>query len=1291
MARRRTRSDIPTVPKLSEEILKDPENLGNYITTCIEATEWFGMPPKTGDSQGSPHCIDAIISAAERGTDSPVIITSYSGKEKAVLSAIAQRDEFVTSLSRALYHLYARNPKIDHEKITCAGTGRAKNISCMSKVIDVWGRLQPARVVKDQITQSMNAILASTRCLHSTTAMTCMSKVAREIDDPEFIARLLIVSDVDLTKDCGLSETEGTPCIQQVYESKSKSIQQAFDYIIEAPEVRELLKYPIFMSPLHAVPIVGYQYLIEGLQMGDTPQRVANYFKPRTGLMRLRFIDEDPYRTGEVFTNPLDYIMRVYATEDPEYEKLLGISKSDRSKVLDVAFTSPEISESVAKPVCRAAGDMVPCIDAIISSEVAPGTIGYETMKHAAFSSIDLAAARCFSPAGLISCFEKALTHKGNFKYVKDAISSGSTNLRDTQCGDTTCLDMVISGISRANLAAQLGKSLHEVSTKTPKEKKREDELAGRWFWEGKQYMDRAEAYERASQYAYSNAGPMSGMDEKERTELMNVAIRANAPELSQSSCRTLGMDGSIGGKAAAEFAAEWASKTVTEATFAQRMEIIERSLAQSGNVSCMQRVFQIIDIDPDSISNSTFEGVLFNPSVNLYTGGCYDYIADRPSTCMQAAISAAKKYGLNQWRMSKMASARASGESKQIRMFFETIPSTDTDKKTADVYLDKIISSIELSELVKPRCVGAEGSTTTCLSSVLEAKYEPDLPDDVRFKIISSTKAFRELKDQVVRIGGIDHLFKNLVCKDTREGVRGLNNILYRMKQQGRTLGPGDEGPGQEGYAVKYYGECHGCADTGTFESRRCFDDICFNGLVADDFRETMAEYYRDGTLYSNGGRDSLGISGVYKVKDPGQDKELAAAYIKTVRAIERKVSAFLSDPGKIPALRTKYKGGKNVVIRFMGFEYPNNPKELFEKPIAAKFAYVSEDADTNGAILGDTKLAMSEITKRPKEVGKLISTNADLAGEIHKVVTAKPSKGTVLTMVVSQRAADAMRASSCNNWTSCVSISASPSGGMVPNSLSTTFVHGIGGYTAYIASSEFDPMWFGRATIAAIDADGDGEPHCAMVTPLYGLPGQTALLRDALTELFHSKGINKTCPSTVEGSQIVGFIEAEKRMKRAYTETKANCISYNYNILLEKRMQEYEDTFGTPAGQSMREQIEAGEGKALRDLASKSCQISVRGRTGVPSDVTSYGSGSRQPISSNLIQFVPRGGLAALSYYPYFSYDVIGRDSTVSIKQTANGRSYLDFPITDSLHRSIVSKYGEDFVVKLREVAYA
>ena len=1287
MARRRTRSDIPLAPQLSQGIINDPEDFGNYITSCIEAIEQYGVPPQVESRDGTPspyHCIDAILDRVASST--PVIITNYTGREKQVINAINTRGEFVTSLPRAFYHLYARNSKIPHERQMCNnGRSRLKHINCMSKVLDLWKTANTPQVTQDQIIQSSDAILASSKCAHGSVSVSCMAKAMRENQDSRFIAQFLSISNIDLTKNCELRVRESTPmpCIQQVYEGETPYIGLAFDLLIENPEVRELLKYPIFITPFHPVPVTGYQYLIERLQMGDSRDRIIKYFTPRVGLMKVRFTDEDPYRTGDVFTNPLDYVMRAYATEDPEYARILGVSQGDRSKILDVLFSNPDVAESVSKPFCRAAGEMVPCIDAVISSNVAPGTIGQETMKSMAFNSINLAEARCFSPTGTISCLEKAIRYPGNFKYVKNAISNGATNLTNTRCGSTTCLDMVISETARANVASKLGESMHKASQKASSKPKQEIET----LYE----VNRAEAFEQASNLAYANSGSMGNVDEKERTELMNIAIKSNAKDLASISCRNLGMDGSVGGKPAEQFAAEWSTKKITDESLVQRMETIQKSLEPSNSVNCLQRVLQIASIDPDTISKSTLESVIYNPDVDLNIGGCRDEDIDKSTTCLHTSIQVAKKYGLNQWRMSKMSFERASGESKRIRRFFEAVPSTDSEKDIADEYVNKIIDSKELKDLLRPMCISKDGSLTSCLAAVLETKHGTGLPPSSTFKFIAS-KSFDAIKDQVVKIAGVERTLASLICRDSARGVMEMDDYLYKLKQSpSGPIVPGMEGPAAEGSAIEYYGRCHGCKDDETLDSRKCFDDICWDGMIEDDFKNTISEYRRDGTLYTNG-RDILGISGVYKMKEPGQtDFAGSSKYISSVRAIERKVASVLENPDNYPVLRTKYKG-KNVIVAFRGFSYPT-PEKVFEKDITVMFSYISEEADdTLGKSLQDSELPISQITGQ-KQLGKLISNNVDLVREIDKAVKSKPSKkDTFLTVVISTRAADILKASTCQNWTSCLSLSGGyHSGGMVPNSLALPFIKDIGGYISYIASNEFSPKWHARALIAPVDPrksnDADYPPKtapCAYVTPAYGIDKYKTMLLSAISEIFYQRGINSgRCPNQFRGSKIIGYDDADDRMNRVFSETKKNCIDYHYNLEIEKIMQGYENAFNMPMPPSDRDEMISKRRGKLREDAQAKCNIRARGRTGAP--VLTAGPDSRKPISDEYIQFVPRGGLATLSYYPYFDTHTIGSDSDVSMR---GGLPHM--PITDAVHSDLIQRYGDGFVVRLREVAY-
>jgi hypothetical protein len=127
------------------------------------------------------------------------------------------------------------------------------------------------------------------------------------------------------------------------------------------------------------------------------------------------------------------------------------------------------------------------------------------------------------------------------------------------------------------------------------------------------------------------------------------------------------------------------------------------------------------------------------------------------------------------------------------------------------------------------------------------------------------------------------------------------------------------------------------------------------------------------------------------------------------------------------------------------------------------------------------------------------------------------KAAEGTTkLKLVVSNRPADYMRASTCQQWRSCLHSDLVDTGF---NSNALAIYLGTGGYIAYIANDEFSPTWHARAFMLPLMARKKGDPkredsrdsdynNNFRVPKVYGMTSHKDLLHDALTILIRERG---------------------------------------------------------------------------------------------------------------------------------------------------------------------------------------
>lgn len=135
------------------------------------------------------------------------------------------------------------------------------------------------------------------------------------------------------------------------------------------------------------------------------------------------------------------------------------------------------------------------------------------------------------------------------------------------------------------------------------------------------------------------------------------------------------------------------------------------------------------------------------------------------------------------------------------------------------------------------------------------------------------------------------------------------------------------------------------------------------------------------------------------------------------------------------------------------------------------------------------------------------------------------KAAEGTSsLKLVVSNRPADYMRASTCQSWRSCLHSDLAGTSDRSPGFNSNALAHyvGTGGYVAYLASDEFSPTWISRAFMLPLMKRKKGDPERSdardvdynnnfRINKVYGLTSHKDLLRDVLSILLREKGYNK------------------------------------------------------------------------------------------------------------------------------------------------------------------------------------
>jgi hypothetical protein len=467
-----------------------------------------------------------------------------------------------------------------------------------------------------------------------------------------------------------------------------------------------------------------------------------------------------------------------------------------------------------------------------------------------------------------------------------------------------------------------------------------------------------------------------------------------------------------------------------------------------------------------------------------------------------------------------------------------------------------------------------------------------------------------------------------------------------------------------------------------------------------------------RRGDMYKKG-YDHLGISGVYRVRNPGKNERLAEKWIHDVEKLEPKVKAILAE--NKDELRGTFNK-KSARLVFNGFVYPDDPIEVFTKGITVDYAWVVDDPATgestialdargNPAWYKDKGFQFLIEGKQLREFQRVIATNTKLRDEIERQVRKKPTgEETTTTMIISDRPADMLRASTCQNWHSCVSYS-SPAWGATSNGGDLPLISDMGGYIAYVAPGEFSTRWLARAIISPVDPEKTFDyeyppkvPKFAYVPrhATHGIAADKQILMDALVEIFHQKGINVGADTKSPSARhLIGWDKVQDGLRWYFAETKKNCINQYYSAQLDQIAQDYENTFGSQI--SKENLAEIADKKGARASAERLCAITIRGFTNPGSigiNKQFDDTYTMQPINTTVAKFVPTGGISAFAYKPYWGVNTLDSgDKSIILNE---GFAESDTGTDTESYREIERKYKRDkngnpveFVEKIRELA--
>lgn len=463
----------------------------------------------------------------------------------------------------------------------------------------------------------------------------------------------------------------------------------------------------------------------------------------------------------------------------------------------------------------------------------------------------------------------------------------------------------------------------------------------------------------------------------------------------------------------------------------------------------------------------------------------------------------------------------------------------------------DEFTSVFSLKDLYNPKLkcgMDSTGKEISCLEHALGiyqkmfSKSSKSGTNLDAYIAVLSNREFPKYADTIVTDpDGKRVSLRELVCRNADLFALAHYLLMKKASSGSNMENIGGDRPRQDHVALNLHAVCSGCNDIkDPLDRRICVDDDCFKAFIPDRDMDCTytnpvgehakyggynmsvdrwaSDYARDPDFLMNhfkyrGKDDLFGLSGVYEITyDPAKFGIVSDSsrydYGSIVEhhifpAIKRSIGTKIN--------HLKLKNGevvKNVTITDVklasdvdndwairatleGMDEGGSPVVFSELiPVSEIF--------TKGHLLGSDDVRSKTIKYR------------GVSDAIRRISTSKIVKKTdgKLTMVISNRPADILRASTCQSWTSCMGFRSYPGTGGLNRSLLTKM--NMGGYIAYIASDELSPSWIGRMMMTpAFEKPGD-ESSMFILDKVYGLSQYRPIISAAIGILLRDHGYN-------------------------------------------------------------------------------------------------------------------------------------------------------------------------------------
>ena len=428
------------------------------------------------------------------------------------------------------------------------------------------------------------------------------------------------------------------------------------------------------------------------------------------------------------------------------------------------------------------------------------------------------------------------------------------------------------------------------------------------------------------------------------------------------------------------------------------------------------------------------------------------------------------------------------------------------------------------LKDLFKPdMCITSKGDKVTCMEYAFST-LTPHL-SELSYVALIARKDFSKVANVEIDTPGGKRTIAEVACK--KATMRTVSDYL----NSSRTMHDVTNGhPTFDGSAMTIIDKCK-CADRkDPLERRICMDSQCFSTFIQDENADSWTGGYfggkgttEDGVKYAmypqiyHDSRDYYGVAGVYDVTYKPSAYRITDSerfnYGEAVR--ETLFPAIRRMKGmKIPRIGDK----KNVKIEEINLIDPSGDQDDFQIEVVFTELDASTEYDVKGWVehYPAAQIFLKGGLLNREDLRNKVIRYKNENDTVEKILTRGVGKNiseAKLKLIVSNRPADFMRASTCQDWRSCMNLEDGCYNAMLP------YVAGMGGYIAYLASDEFSPSWYARTLLLPVMRRKMGDPkknigddpnNNIRINDVYGLSMYKPLLKDTIKAVLRDRGYN-------------------------------------------------------------------------------------------------------------------------------------------------------------------------------------